>query len=192
MRSLIVSDGTKCVGCGICELVCSAEKERVYNPTKSRINVVRLGQFMMAITCRFCEEAPCVAACPRGALLQAEETGIVTVDVDKCIGCGWCIKACEFGAINIWRHKMHICDLCKGKPECVKACPVQALELTPLDQLKEKARDPSMKSPRRCSDLGLIITSSLDFEERWPDIIEIIRKAIAQEEQRETAHKKDD
>lgn len=32
------------------------------------------------ITCRFCKNAPCVASCPRNALEQSEDTGVVSVD----------------------------------------------------------------------------------------------------------------
>ena len=41
-RKFVSADPDKCVGCGVCEYACSSEKEKVYNPIKSRIRVVRL------------------------------------------------------------------------------------------------------------------------------------------------------
>ena len=98
----------------------------------------------VSISCRLCEEPPCVAACPRDALTQSEETGIILVDEDKCNGCGWCIEACDYGAIMIHPEKkvVFVCDLCQelGEPQCVKWCPEEALDLVTSDVLAQKAR----------------------------------------------------
>jgi TPP-dependent indolepyruvate ferredoxin oxidoreductase alpha subunit len=126
-------DPGKCVGCVICEYACSLEKEKVFNPVKSRIRAIRLDPLSnAAITCRACKEAPCVTACPEKALMQSVETGIVTVDEAKCNGCGWCIEACEYGAITLHpdKQKVIVCDLCNGEPECVQFCPEGALRLS--------------------------------------------------------------
>jgi TPP-dependent indolepyruvate ferredoxin oxidoreductase alpha subunit len=126
-------DPEKCVGCVICEYACSLEKEQVFNPVKSRIRAIRLDPLSnAAIACRTCKNAPCVAACSEKALIQSTETGIVTVDEDKCNGCGWCIEACEYGAITVHpdKQKVIVCDLCNGKPECVQFCPEGALSLS--------------------------------------------------------------
>ncbi|MFW6117776.1 MAG: 4Fe-4S dicluster domain-containing protein, partial [Thermoproteota archaeon] len=81
--------------------------------------------------CRFCDDAPCVAACPREGLMQSKENGIIIVDEDKCDGCGWCIEACPYGAIALHPDKQvpMVCDLCGGDPKCVEFCPEEALEL---------------------------------------------------------------
>jgi len=143
LRRFVAADPDKCDGCGICEYVCSMEKEKVFNPLKSRIRVVRLNLIAnVAIACRLCEDAPCVAACPREALSQSEETGVIMVDEDKCDGCGWCIEACEFGAITLHPDSkvVIVCDLCGGEPKCVDWCPEEALKLVTRDELATKAR----------------------------------------------------
>jgi TPP-dependent indolepyruvate ferredoxin oxidoreductase alpha subunit len=126
-------DPAKCVGCVICEYACSWEKEKVFNPVKSRIRAIRLDPLSnVAIACRACKEAPCVAACPEKALTQSTKTGVVMVDEDKCNGCGWCIEACEYGAVTLHpsKQKVMVCDLCMGEPECVQFCPEGALSLS--------------------------------------------------------------
>ena len=140
----MVCDSDKCVGCEICEYACSIKKEGVFNPLKSRIRTIRIHPLInLAITCRKCESAPCVAACPRqGALVQRQWDGLIMVNEEKCDGCGWCIEACDFGAIAIHPEKKVaiVCDLCGGEPECIKWCPEEALQLITTDVLAQKAR----------------------------------------------------
>jgi Fe-S-cluster-containing dehydrogenase component len=149
-RKFVSADPDKCVGCQVCEYACSLSKDKVFNPLKSGIRVVRMNQITnMAVTCRLCEEPACVAACPRDALTQSEETGLISVDKDKCNGCGWCIEACDYGAIMVHPDKkiVYVCDLCKekGEPQCIKWCPEGALELVTSDVLAQKARISAVK-----------------------------------------------
>jgi len=94
------------------------------------------------VACRLCEDAPCVAACPRDALEQSQEKGIIIVDEEKCNGCGWCIEACDYGAIQLHPETRVVftCDLCDGEPKCVEWCPEEALDFTTKDILSQKAR----------------------------------------------------
>ena len=144
-RKFVSADPEKCVGCCICEYACSMVKEKTFNPTKSRIRAVRLGPLVnLAVTCRLCEDPPCVTACPRDALSQEEKTGIIVVDEEKCNGCGWCIEACDYGAIMVHPETkvVYVCDTCKdlGKPQCVEWCPEEALDFVTADVLAQKAR----------------------------------------------------
>ena len=140
----IICDPEKCIGCLICEFVCSAVKEKSTDPMLSLIRVVNLEPTCsMAITCRLCENPPCVTACPRDALKQDKVTGVIQINEDKCTGCGWCVKACDFGAISLHPQKgvVMICDLCGGDPECIKYCPFnEALSFTTTDDLAYRLR----------------------------------------------------
>ncbi|MCL2691532.1 MAG: thiamine pyrophosphate-dependent enzyme [Candidatus Bathyarchaeota archaeon] len=123
----IVCDNNKCVGCKICEQKCSLEKEKIADPTKSRIKVIN----GTATTCRACINPLCIPTCPNNALSKSPQTGTILVDENKCIGCGTCSKSCQYNAINIdtTKRKTIICDTCQGNPACVKACPKHALTL---------------------------------------------------------------
>ena len=100
-RRYIHCDADKCTGCRICEFVCSAAKEGTFHLELSRIRVSQpLPMLVMSIACRFCENAPCMAACPRDALTMDEESHILGLDNALCIGCSWCVEACDFGAIK--------------------------------------------------------------------------------------------
>ena len=147
-RKFIVSDPEKCTGCGICELVCSAVKEKGFNPLLSRIRTVRVEPFInMAITCRLCEDPKCVKSCPRKALKIDEKTGVITVDEEECDGCCWCIQACEFGAITLHMNKktVFICDLCGLDPKCIQYCPKEALELVTPEEIGQRMRKEAVK-----------------------------------------------
>jgi TPP-dependent indolepyruvate ferredoxin oxidoreductase alpha subunit len=128
----IECDDDKCVGCDICEYACSFEKEKVFNPLKSRIRSIRVGlTFNTAVTCKNCQDLACIAACPEHALRQSMETGAIIVDEEKCKGCDWCIEACKYGAITLHpgTHKAIVCDMCDGDPKCIPLCPESALSL---------------------------------------------------------------
>ncbi len=146
-------DTEKCVGCDICEYACSFEKERVFNPLKSRIRSVRIGQtFNTAVTCKGCLDAPCIRACSENAISQAKESGSIIVDETKCKGCDWCIDACKYGAITLHptSHKAIICDTCGGNPKCIPACPESALSLT------GKSNDKIVTGDIGCYTLGVL------------------------------------
>ncbi len=142
----IACDATKCVGCQLCEYICSYTKTGEYNSYRSRIRTVRVDEILItAVACRTCEDAPCVIACTRDALTQDPETGLISVNAERCDGCAWCIEACDFGAISInpATKMVEICDQCQDEedgPQCVKWCPKDALELTTPDQRAQKAR----------------------------------------------------
>ena len=139
-RKFVSVDPAKCTGCGICEYACSQEKGEA-STLQSRIHVVRMKPlFNFALTCRDCEDAKCVKACPEKALSQAEGTGIVIVNDKKCKGCDWCVQACDHGGISV--HPVTglavACDLCGGDPQCVQFCPEEALETIATDEEAEK------------------------------------------------------
>ena len=150
-RKYITCDAELCSGCGICEMVCSAEKEKVFCAELSRIHLVHLDETVaVSIACRFCADTPCISACPREALKMDEANNVIRIDKMRCIGCGWCIEACDFGAIVLNRSTKSVvlCDLCEGRsqPKCVELCPKQALKVSTLEIEAQSARGKAAKS----------------------------------------------
>ena len=142
----IICDPDKCIGCRLCEYACSATKTGEFDPNLSRIRVVRIEPVTMtAVSCRLCADAPCIIACPRDALSRSEVDGTIIVDPDKCDGCGWCLEACDFGAIvlNPVLKRVEICNLCNDRedgPQCVLFCPKDALSISTPEQLRQQTR----------------------------------------------------
>jgi Fe-S-cluster-containing hydrogenase component 2 len=150
-RKYITCEPERCTGCGICEMFCSAEKEGVFSPELSRIHLVNIDEkTAITIACRFCENTPCISACPREALEMDEANNIIRVNKMRCTGCGWCIEACDFGAIalNYTTKSVVLCDLCEGRsqPKCVELCPKQALKVSTLEIEAQQARGKAAES----------------------------------------------
>ncbi|TCO80383.1 Fe-S-cluster-containing dehydrogenase component [Plasticicumulans lactativorans] len=130
LRSLHI-DPQKCTGCLQCEMACSYENEKVFNPAKSRIKVFNFhdeGRFV-PYTCTQCAEAWCLHACPVEAITKNKLTGAMEVADSVCVGCKVCTIACPFGTVNYneTTGKVIKCDLCGGDPACAKACPTAAI-----------------------------------------------------------------
>jgi len=141
----IVLNSNKCTACLSCELACSAAHFGVYSNTLSAIRIQAdfRNRKYLAEVCQQCASAACMDACPDKvkAMRYDEETGAKYIDLEKCIGCGKCAKACPFQETPFplikkvkFEGKSYIvkCDLCHGKengPACIAACPNSALTL---------------------------------------------------------------
>lgn len=103
---------------------------------------------MLSDVCKHCARAPCLEACPTGALVRTEFDTVV-VQADICNGCGYCVPACPFGVVDLSDDdgKAHKCTLCydrlKGglEPACAKACPTDSIRFGELDALHAQARE---------------------------------------------------
>lgn len=131
MQKLLLIDPEKCTGCRACEVVCSLFHEQRCNPAESRISIIKYEQagVYIPVTCQNCQSMPCGAVCPTNALSQDEETGLVVVNYDLCIGCRMCVVVCPFGGMGLDARGERVikCDLCGGDPICVRFCEPKAL-----------------------------------------------------------------
>ena len=106
------------------------------------------GWLMMSDVCKHCHNAPCLEACPTGALFKTEFDTVV-VQQDICNGCGYCVPACPFGVVDLSSNdgKAHKCTLCydrlKGglEPACAKSCPTDSIQFGELEVLQARAQE---------------------------------------------------
>jgi anaerobic dimethyl sulfoxide reductase subunit B (iron-sulfur subunit) len=151
-------DQTRCTGCYTCAVACKDWYDlQAGSLNYMRIKVLERGNFpdvfvaYLTLPCFHCAHPACAKACPTDAITQRNSDGILVVNQQKCMGkdeCSMlCFKACPWDAPQFGQQKnakMQKCELCyerleQGrKPICVEACPMYALDVRPLDQLKIK------------------------------------------------------
>ena len=131
----IVVDEARCSGCRACELACVARRHGRFGTADARIRVVKIEAegIDRPSLCRRCDDAPCVAVCPAGALTTTDGSGTVHFNPEDCIVCPACAAACPFDVVFIDAATAMplICDLCEGDPACVGRCVTGALSLAP-------------------------------------------------------------
>ena len=140
-----------CSGCRICEKMCALQHEKKYNPEYSRIKVFQFypGPLDVPIVCQYCEDRPCVAACPSGALTYDTEAFQMAVDPSLCTACRLCNQACaehgRGGCITFHPRTgtAQLCDLCGGDPVCAKYCPSDTLRFLPLSRFSKRLAKPA-------------------------------------------------
>ncbi|MAE67309.1 MAG: Ni/Fe-hydrogenase cytochrome b subunit [Phycisphaeraceae bacterium] len=177
----VLVDLTACVGCRLCEYACRnangddsgpleayddqsvfAEPRRPGPDALTVINAWPVGEeadrpVYAKINCMHCHHAACVSACIVGAL-RKQDTGAVTYDADRCIGCRYCMVACPF-QIPAYEYgdtltpKVRKCEfcfdaICSGSaPACVNACPRQALRYGRRNELVRLAHERIVARP---------------------------------------------
>jgi Fe-S-cluster-containing dehydrogenase component len=129
IRYIRVIDLGKCIGCGSCEYAC----EFIHGRPFIVVHRTSIG-LDIPVSCMHCAKAPCVAACPTGAM-TVDANGVVYVEQSRCIGCLACLYACPFGIPELDRATKTAvkCNLClelrkQGlEPACSAVCPTQAI-----------------------------------------------------------------
>lgn len=143
LTATVVVELRRCLGCRSCELACAKAHAGYDDIVEAvladaalvpRVQVVAADGHAVPVQCQHCEDAPCVAVCPTGALYLDEEDGTVRAAPARCIGCKACLLVCPFGAVQWDPHARTAvrCDLCRDlieegqQPYCVLACPTRA------------------------------------------------------------------
>jgi anaerobic dimethyl sulfoxide reductase subunit B (iron-sulfur subunit) len=173
-------DQNYCTGCKACQIACKDKNDLPVGVTWRRVVEYTGGAWTVdanagtfsphvftyytSVSCNHCDNPLCVEVCPTKAMTKDPETGIVSVDADKCVGCRYCEWACPYSApqLNPESGVMTKCDFCadylaEGKdPACVAACPVRVLKFGEIDELRAQygdaadiapLPDPSITSP---------------------------------------------
>lgn len=156
----MIIDTKNCVGCQTCTVSCkisnevpgsahwnhleSLNSEVLYQPAGTYPNPTLAFRPML---CNHCDDPACAAHCPTRAMHKDETTGIVSVDQDLCIGCGYCAWVCPYGAPSMddVDHVMSKCDFCVSRttegvePYCVASCPANARIFGDLNDSESEA-----------------------------------------------------
>jgi Fe-S-cluster-containing dehydrogenase component len=157
-----VVDTTRCIGCGSCVRGCQVENgvpqsyfrtwvERYEIDAEDAVFVdspegalssfpANLLQdrpiekaFFVPKLCNHCRNSACTQVCPVGASFHSPD-GVVLIDEERCVGCGYCVQACPYGCRYIThdRGTADKCTFCYHRihegllPACVQSCPRDA------------------------------------------------------------------
>jgi Fe-S-cluster-containing dehydrogenase component len=143
-----IIDISRCIGCHTCSISCQAENNTLeYQTGNARLSYRRVipveggtypnpTAFWVTMACHHCLEPSCIPACPVSAISKRSQDGIVLIDVEACVGCGYCTSACPYGApqLNVNTGKYEKCTFCVHRtseglePACVPTCVGGALQ----------------------------------------------------------------
>jgi anaerobic dimethyl sulfoxide reductase subunit B (iron-sulfur subunit) len=152
-------DSGSCSGCKTCQMACKDKNDlgpgilwrKVYEiaggswRNADGLWVPEVNAYNLSLACNHCEDPACLKACPTRAVSRRAD-GIVVMDGRRCAGCRYCEWSCPYGAprYDARRGIMTKCDLCAdlvgagGRPSCVAACPMRALDFGPLEELRAR------------------------------------------------------
>jgi anaerobic dimethyl sulfoxide reductase subunit B (iron-sulfur subunit) len=142
-------DATFCSGCKACQAACKDKNNLPLGVLWRRVIEVAGGTWQqngeawtntvfaynLSISCNHCVHPKCAGICPTGAY-DVRDDGIVLLDTEKCMGCGYCAWGCPYGApqYNPDAGTMTKCNFCFDDleqglpPACVAACPMRVLD----------------------------------------------------------------
>ncbi len=164
-------DLDKCNGCKACVVACKLENEVPLGVWRREVKQLEIGTFpnterrSMPWLCNHCDDAPCITRCPTDPICVSQTfpdgtevpyfqratykrpDGLVLVDEERCIGCGFCVDDCPYGVRFINPEKAaatsdhpdagdfvaNKCTHCVNRieggvvPACVQTCPAEAL-----------------------------------------------------------------
>jgi len=143
-------DESSCSGCKACQVACKDKNSLPVGVLWRRVYEVSGGEwtqtgdawtstvfaYNLSIACNHCVHPKCAGVCPVDAY-EVRPDGIVLINTQKCIGCGYCAWACPYDApqLDLLAGHMTKCNLCYDNldadlpPACVAACPLRCLNL---------------------------------------------------------------
>lgn len=171
-RMKFYCDTNRCISCFGCVTACKELHLIPVGINRRRVITIDEGiegkETSVSLSCMHCTDAPCAQVCPVNCFYIRED-GIVLHNKEECIGCGYCLFACPFGAPQFpktdifgGRGIMDKCTMCAGgpatgkkeyelyganlmaagvPPQCAAMCSTKALLVGESDELSTIIRE---------------------------------------------------
>jgi Fe-S-cluster-containing dehydrogenase component len=119
--------------------------EVIYYPTPNSNGLKTIRELsIFRFTCRKCDDAPCIAACPAEAL-EKDAEGVINRHTNLCISCKSCVTICPFGTMmtdffSHHRNKDLFYDLTNidEMKKFASACPPGTVIMTDMKESPEE------------------------------------------------------
>jgi anaerobic dimethyl sulfoxide reductase subunit B (iron-sulfur subunit) len=152
-------DSSVCTGCKTCQVACQDKNDLPASLLFRRVYYYGGGaweqqenyyipngvfRYFVSESCNHCAAPACIASCPTSAIIKDEDTGIVWIDSELCIGCKTCVTACPYGAPTFDEESgiARKCDFCRDyiaqdkEPACINSCSQRALKFGDFEEMK--------------------------------------------------------
>ncbi len=163
MGKVMVIDITKCNGCHNCQIACKDEHcgndwspiakpqpltgqfwHKVNDRVRGQVPKVKVAY--EHTICQHCDDAPCIASCPEGAIYKRPD-GAVIIDPQVCKGNHNCVESCPYVGVVYFNEDLKIAQKCtfcahlldKGwnKTRCSEVCPTGAIAFGEEEELAD-------------------------------------------------------
>ncbi|HYG76621.1 MAG TPA: cyclic nucleotide-binding domain-containing protein [Planctomycetota bacterium] len=95
-QSLLLLDLKKCTRCDECVRACADSHDGITRLVREGLH---FDSYLVATSCRSCQDPVCMPGCPVGSIHRQESMEILIED--WCIGCGLCARNCPYGNITM-------------------------------------------------------------------------------------------
>ena len=158
MKNTLVIDLDRCSGCDSCVAACKMENQMNLGVVRNHVSAIGptgtfpdIEMYWLPMQCQQCENPGCIEVCPTGASYRDEETGIVLVNAEDCIGCESCLTGCPYGVrqLNPKTNTIEKCTLCFQRKNDENWVPLRPEHL-------EIGQQPPLGDPERRRRLGQV------------------------------------
>ncbi len=111
MRWGIAVDLKSCAGCQTCTIACKLDNSTPPTVMWRNLRDMEMGtypnvrRFFLPVQCMHCANPPCMEVCPTKATRRRSD-GVVYIDYEKCMGCGFCVLACPYDARSLIKEQL--------------------------------------------------------------------------------------
>lgn len=154
----MVVDTKRCFGCHTCEVACKVANNMPKGIAYLEVQCeggasydTSAGEFpnntlsFLPMQCQHCAEPACLEVCPTGATRKDEETGIVYVETEECIGCQSCISSCPYEGVRtlVPDEVSYYLELATGEPDAPAHMAATVEKCTFCRNLVSRGEDPA-------------------------------------------------
>lgn len=173
MGKVMIIDITECNGCHNCQVACKDEHcgndwspiakpqpltgqfwTKVVDRVRGQVPKVKVAY--EHTICQHCDDAPCIEACPEGAIYKRED-GLVVIAPQTCKGSHNCVEACPYQGVIFFNEDLNIAQKCtfcahlldKGWSDtrCSEACPTGAFTFGEEEELTDLIAEAEVSHP---------------------------------------------